>query len=299
MSKATRIAVYGPRGEEAWPKALDAILSMFEKKSRCRQLAWIAFNEPSGDGVGDVPSEPRGRRLLEARSAELSQARLAVRSSTWDVRSTAALGEEEAGTCVLTEEDETCDFLAEWHARLEAWWLATPYQQGLRACFTAFVAHLSQRFTAALHSAPSQSSDIHVSAGLGAAGEAMRAGAYEDECDFVTDDELLQLPAFPDLPTHAGFEPPPVFQLLPSWERLQALGSTGRRREDLLAGQRAQVIWQPQTGSAFVALAGASGALFALVGAAIALKSSSRRSMRPMQGSGHGNGAENTLGRLH
>jgi|TARA_B100000524_G_scaffold51965_1_gene24429 hypothetical protein len=276
--RPTQISVYGPKGVEAWAEALDSILRVFDKSS-CELLAWVAFDESSRGGGSS------GRR--ELRSAE---PRAVVSTGSWDAPSAEGL-EEEAGSCLSAEEEEaseeakqsTCNFLTEWHQRFELWWLSTPHRLGLRACFAALALHLAERLDEALQGAQ-QLSQLQPSASMNTAGQRLATAEYEDECDFVKDDELLQLPAFPHLPTNVGFEAPPIWRLLPSEQRLHDLSQRAHPTGGVLGSQQAPPPGDADTSIVhLVSVAGIGGALLALVGAVAALRSGNRRSMVRIQ----------------
>lgn len=150
-------------------------------------------------------------------------------------------------------------FYEQWQGRLECWWVATPYRNGLGACFGALGLHLAHRLERALQV-------LHP--GFRAPPEAFQGARAEHACEWLEQSEL-QLPQFPSL-GRFEFTLPPIPRLLPSLKHLQALerprvhAANARLQET--DSSSASSISAPVTTAmgALAGLATASAVLFAL-----------------------------------
>lgn len=116
-----------------------------------------------------------------------------------------------------TSEGRAWEF--EWKKRFDAWWIATPYKEGLGACFGALGLHMAQRWQQFLSMLTGKASNqMPPTTGSQHAADA--------KCDFLTDG-TLELPEFPALPKHFDkFEAAPILpipRLLPNLQHLQSL----------------------------------------------------------------------------
>ena len=103
----------------------------------------------------------------------------------------------------------------EWGAKIEAWWLATPFQSELGACTGALGLHLLSRFELALRA-------WRQATGGGDAGAPPPAAAAEAGCELLSPQtsDQLHLPEFPQFPdAFQGVAPliPPIPRLLPEF----------------------------------------------------------------------------------
>lgn len=110
---------------------------------------------------------------------------------------------------------------SEWNEKLDGWWLATPYRDGLQACMGALGIHLADR----LHFLYRSWRALHFwKADAGSASAPPAAKALGENCEWIGETGAqLDLPDFPDFPMQ--FELPPVIpmpRLLPSFSDLQA-----------------------------------------------------------------------------
>lgn len=111
---------------------------------------------------------------------------------------------------------ELSSWFDDWHEKVNAWWLATPWQSQLDACTGALGLHLLSRF------------DLALRAWRGATASAAPPPAPVGEagCDFVFDgqkggaSDSLHLPEFPKFPDAFQGVPPviPIPRLLPNVE---------------------------------------------------------------------------------
>jgi|TARA_B100000513_G_C11877706_1_gene178143 hypothetical protein len=153
---------------------------------------------------------------------------------------------------------------SEWNERLDDWWIATPYRQGLQACMGALSLHLANRLDTLFRSWRA----LHFWKPDTASQPPRDLG---ENCEWVGESgaERLDLPDFPDFPIK--FELPPVIpipRLLPSFEELQSRTSTsGAKHAASLPSQRSASVQHAQPPAWEVTLlgagAGAAGAALA------------------------------------
>jgi len=114
------------------------------------------------------------------------------------------------GPCAHELADERA-WWAEWSARLSCWWVQTPYQGPLQACFGALGLSLAQRFEQLV-----RLKGANIPRGP-------FEGTSEPGCDWVSDGSAqLELPEFPAIGDGFEFTLPPIPRLLPSFQHLQS-----------------------------------------------------------------------------
>ena len=192
---------------------------------------------------------PTARRLTPTarRLTSIARRRLEPPSAVGALRAVGALGEAEVS--------DRQRWQRMWSERFECWWLVTPHQEALRGCFGALGLHLAHRFeqtTRALRAGATAGAPAGATAGAtaGAPGAGAQLGTAESVstagCEWVdAQSELLQLPAFPELPQSEveRFKLPiaPIPRLLPPLEHLMSILP---KREDRAfvprAGENAQ-----------------------------------------------------------
>jgi|TARA_B100000513_G_scaffold188070_1_gene110884 hypothetical protein len=150
----------------------------------------------SSDGGSSGNGEPPSRRALTAMQG--------------------AADTKEAWTSERSNPDR---WTAEWHRRVECWWigLPTPEQSRLGACVGALALHLGSKLDAAWRAAA-------VAAGKTFRPSASLSAAAEPNCQWLSQMDAPRLPGFPDVPIDPSqWTLPPIPRMLPSWQRLQAL----------------------------------------------------------------------------
>ena len=158
----------------------------------------------------------------------------------------------------------------QWNARVECWWMVTPYRTGMQACFSALGVHLAQRFEQAM-----RSQGLRYPQG-------QPPKFAEPGCEWIGDGRTqLELPDFPSLGGGLTFSLPPIPRLLPSWQHLQSLAPATGFEHDVFADRNldsATTTKQEASGSAeassrsqhamYMSSAGAGAGMGALIGAA-------------------------------
>ena len=102
-------------------------------------------------------------------------------------------------------------WLAEWHERVQRWWLATPYQEGLDACFGSLSLHLVSRLELFLKERFGRSGTGSPS--LKSQAETQRPIGSEGDCETLLGDTKLGIPDFPQMPSQWEFGDSPVFPI--------------------------------------------------------------------------------------
>ena len=116
-------------------------------------------------------------------------------------------------------------WLKAWAERFDCWWLslAAPSQTQLGACLGALALHISSRLDASWRATRSLMG--HIPSPLKVSDSS--PGAVDSNCQWLEQSELglPDFPAFPFADDGGSFpwQLPPLPQLVPSWERLQAL----------------------------------------------------------------------------
>ena len=121
---------------------------------------------------------------------------------------------------------------AEWHARLDCWYLGlpTPMQSQLGNCIGALALHLGSRFAAVVRSVPTLAGRPTVRlAGRPTAHISSEQPTAEHGCEWLGSSEGIDLPAFPEV-GGIEFSLPSIPRLVPSWQRLQGLTGNGAQR---------------------------------------------------------------------
>lgn len=111
----------------------------------------------------------------------------------------------------------------EWRGRVTCWFLGLPLptQQQLGSCMGALGLHIGSRLDASLRASRALVGQPAASAFSG--GKAVA----ERDCEWVSDEALLQLPAAPAFPLELeSFRLPPIPRLLPLWQHLQSFLET-------------------------------------------------------------------------